>query len=473
MNNRSTRRCIAVGGIAVTIVVAASTRSALTTQRRPVLTTATGEDVVAAANNQASAPSAARDRLDTFDERIAGNAAAMLERGRWIFRFDTFGDEVFWGGTLRLHEAIEGTRFGGVGAGLAPAAALALGLKVDAEALSPATLNAIGQGRVDLNDPAVTLSLLAANAVVGVTAARNRTGGLASVGIQCSLCHSTVDNAVAPGVGRRLDGWPNRDLNVGAVIALAPDLSAVATLLQTDQATVRAVLGSWGPGKFDAQLFLDGKAFRPDGRSGATLLPAAFGLAGVNLHTYTGWGGVSHWNALVANLEMHGQGTFIDPRLDDAIRFPVAARARFGHVRHDPDLTTSKLPALQFYQLSIPAPAPPGGSFDPRAARAGKAVFTGAGRCATCHVAPLFSEPGWNLHTAAEIGIDDFQSSRSPDERYRTTPLAGLFARQKGGFYHDGRFADLRAVVTHYNQTFNLNLSDQMTNDLIEYLKSL
>ena len=200
------------------------------------------------------------------------------------------------------------------------------------------------------------------------------------IGIQCALCHSTVDNSVAPGIGRRLDGWPNRDLNVGAIVALAPDLSAVADLLQTDQPTVRKVLNSWGPGKFDAELFLDGKAFRPDGKSAATLLPAAFGLAGVNLHTYTGWGGVSHWNAFVANLEMHGKGTFVDARLDDPLQFPVAARAGFGHVRNDPDLITAKLPALQFYQLSIPAPDPPPGTFDARAARAGKAVFNGAGR---------------------------------------------------------------------------------------------
>ena len=402
-----------------------------------------------------------------------GPALAMLERGRRIFRFDTFGDEAFWGGTLRLHEAIEGSRFGGVGPGLSPAAALGVGLKVDAEALSASTLDAIRRRRVNLNDPAVTLALLEANAVVGVSAKRGRDGGLQSVGIQCALCHSTVDNSVAPGIGRRLDGWPNRDLNVGAVIALAPDLSAVADLLQTDQATVRAVLASWGPGRFDAQLFLDGKAFRTDKKTAATLLPAAFGLAGVNLHTYTGWGGVPHWNAFVANLEMHGQGTFIDSRLNDPVRFPVAARAGFAEVRNDPDLTTSKLPALQFYQLSIPAPKPPRGSFDAQAARAGQAVFNGAAKCATCHVPPIFTEPGWNMHTAAEIGIDDFQSLRSPDERYRTTPLGGLFTRQKGGFYHDGRFPDLRAVVDHYNSAFSLNLSEQQKRELIEYLKSL
>jgi hypothetical protein len=430
--------------------------------------TAVGASQLADVASQASG-----ERVNAVDETIRRNAERMLEDGRRIFRFDTFGDEAFWGDTLGLHRAIEGERFGGVGTGLSPAAALGLGLKVDAEALPPDVVNAIRRGRVNLNDPAVTLFLLDADAVVGVTARRDNTGGLRSVGIQCALCHSTVDNSVAPGIGRRLDGWPNRDLNVGAIVALAPDLTVVADLLQTDQATVRTVLNSWGPGKFDAELILDGKAFRPDGKSAATLLPAAFGLAGVNLHTYTGWGGVSHWNALVANLEMHGKGTFVDARLDDPLRFPVAARAGFGHVRNDPDLITSKLPALQFYQLSIPAPKPAAGSFDPASAENGKAVFNGAGRCATCHVPPLFTEPGWNMHTAEEIGIDDFQASRSPDQRYRTTPLGGLFTRQKGGFYHDGRFADLRAVVEHYNQVFSLNLTEQAKRDLIEYLKSL
>jgi hypothetical protein len=416
---------------------------------------------------------AANKPAKTFDAVIRQNGDRMIEKGRQIFRFDTFGDDAFWGDALKLHQAIEGERFGGIGPGVSPSTALAVGLKLDAEALSPDVLNAIRHGGVNLSDPAVTLALLDANAVVGVTAHRDYSGGLRSFGIQCALCHSTVDNSVAPGIGRRLDGWPNRDLNVGAIIALAPDLSAVADVLQTDQGTLRTVLNSWGPGKFDAQLFLDGKAFRPDGKSAATLLPAAFGLAGVNLHTYTGWGGVSHWNALVANLEMHGKGTFIDARLDDEMRFPVAARAGFGHVRNDPDLITEKLPALQFYQLSIPSPAPADSTFDAHAAEAGRAVFNGAAQCSTCHVPPLFTEPGWNLHTAEEIGIDDFQSSRSPDRRYRTTPLAGLFTRQKGGFYHDGRFANLRLVVDHYNQAFNLNLSEQAKKDLIEYLKSL
>jgi hypothetical protein len=413
-----------------------------------------------------------RRLVDTFDDVIVGNAEQMLRQGRQTFRFDTFGDEAFWGDALKLHLALAGEHLGGVGPGVSPATALAVGLKVDAEALPADVLQAIRHGRVNLNDPAVTLALLDANAVVGVTS-RGHGGALASVGIQCALCHSTVDNSVAPGIGRRLDGWPNRDLNVGAIIALAPDLSSVADLLQTDQPTVRSVLNSWGPGKFDAQLFLDGKAFRPDGKTAATLIPAAFGLAGINLTTYTGWGGVSHWNAFVANLEMHGKGTFVDSRLDDPLRFPVAARAGFGHVRNDPDLITSKLPALQFYQLSIPAPIPAHGTFDSKAAANGKMLFNGAASCSTCHVPPLFTEPGWNMHTAAEIGIDDFQATRSPDQRYRTTPLAGLFTRQKGGFYHDGRFADLRAVVDHYDRLLNLNLNDGQKRDLVEYLKSL
>jgi hypothetical protein len=240
-----------------------------------------------------------------------------------------------------------------------------------------------------------------------------------------------------------------------------------------DEATVRTVLISWGPGKFDAALLLDGKAFRPDGKSGATLLPAAFGLAGVNLHTYTGWGSVTHWNAFVANLEMGGRGTFYDPRLADTNTFPVAARNGFWNVRHSPDLVTSKLAALQFYQLAIPAPKPPRDSFDATAAERGKAAFNGKANCASCHVPPIFTEPGWNLHTPAEIGIDDFQANRSPDKRYRTTPLAGLFARNKGGFYHDGRFTNLLSVVEHYNAHFALDLNPSENTDLVEYLKSL
>jgi len=203
------------------------------------------------------------------------------------------------------------------------------------------------------------------------------------------------------------------------------------------------------------------------------LIPPAYGLAGVNLHTYTGWGSVPYWNAFVANLEMHGKGTFYDPRLSDPTQFPVAARAGFGNVRSTPDLITPKLAALHLYQLAIPAPAAPAGSFDATAAARGEALFNDKAGCATCHVPPLFTEPGWNMHTGAEIGIDDFQANRAPDRRYRTAPLRGLWTHTKGGFYHDGRFATLGDVVDHYNATFRLGLSGSDVADLVEYLKSL
>jgi hypothetical protein len=415
----------------------------------------------------------ARLRGVDFDRAIHFNAVRSLVEGRKTFRYDTFGDQDFWGGRLRLHQAIAGADHGGVGPGVSPRQALAVGLKVDVEALPAALVADLRDGRVDLDDPGTTLALLQLDAVVGVKGFFDAGSQLTSVGIQCALCHSTVDDAFAPGIGRRLDGWANRDLNVGAIVALSPDLSYFADLLGVDQATVRAVLNSWGPGKFDAALAFDGKAFRPDGGSGATLIPPAFGLAGVNLHTSTGWGSVTHWNALVAVLEMHGKGTFYDPRLDDAAKFPIAAANGFGNVRSEEDLVTPKLDALHHYQLSIPAPRPPRGSYNHRAAARGERLFSGRADCARCHVPPLFTEPGWNMHTPEEIGIDDFQAMRSPDERYRTAPLKGLWTHQKGGFYHDGRFATLLDVVNHYDTHFSLGLSPAEKAELVEYLKSL
>jgi len=415
----------------------------------------------------------------------------MISEGRHTFRFDTFGDEAFWGDTLKLHNAIKGAALGGVGPGVSPKTALSVGLKVDIEALlSHADTRAERRdggslrerglavlSHVNLDDPAVTVTLLRANAVVGLTGFFDASGGLRSVGIQCALCHATVDDVVAPGVGRRLDGRANRDLNVGAIISLAPNLAPVAELLRVDEDTVRKVVGAWGPGKFDAELFLDGKGFRPDGKSAATLIPPAFGLAGVNLHTWTGWGSVTHWNAFVANLEMHGKGRFFDPRLNDATRFPIAAANGFGdlpHISPDEDLITGKLPALHFYQLSLPAPKPePGKDFDPEAAKRGDEIFGGKAGCNRCHVEPLWTEPGWNMHTGQEVCVDSFQAERAPDGRYRTAPLAGLFSHQKGGFFHDGRFQNLDEVVNHYNSCFSLNLTDQEKKDLIQYLLSL
>ena len=410
--------------------------------------------------------------LTHIDLQIANNALHALHDGRETFRYDTFGDEAFWGDTIKLHQAVQGARFGGVGPGLSPRAALGVGLKVDVNALPRPLLDSLKNGKVDLDDPANTLALLKANAVVGVTGIFSG-DRLRAIGVQCALCHATVDNSFAQGIGRRLDGWANRDLNIGAIINLAPDLSAFATVLQVPESTVRTVLAAWGPGKFDAELILDGKGFRPDGKSAATLIPPAFGLAGVNLHTWTGWGSVTHWNAFVANLEMHGKGTFYDPRLNDAAQFPVAARNGFGNVRNEPDLISSKLPNLHFYQLAIPAPKAPEGSYDQAAAVRGKQLFDNRAKCASCHVAPTFTEPGWNMHTALEIGIDDFQANRAPDKRYRTAPLKGLWTHTKGGFYHDGRFSALRDVVNHYDTHFALRLSEQEKVDLVEYLKSL
>ncbi len=338
---------------------------------------------------------------------------------------------------------------------------------MDVDALPHALIKSLKKGQVDLDDPATTLALLKLNAVIGVTGLFESSGKLRSMGIQCALCHTVVDDSLAPGIGHRLDGWANRDLNVGAIINLAPDLSVLVQVLGVSEPVVRQVLASWGPGKFDAELILDGKAFRPDGKSAATLIPPAFGLAGVNLHTWTGWGSVTHWNAFVATLEMHGKGTFYDPRLNDPIQFPVAARNGFGNVRSDPDLISAKLPALHLYQLAIPAPTPPQGSFDRNAALRGKHVFNNKARCATCHVPPTFTEPGWNMHTPKEIGIDDFQANRAPDKRYRTAPLPGLWTHTKGGFYHDGRFPTLRDVVNHYDAHFGLSLNEQDKGDLI------
>ena len=414
-----------------------------------------------------------KQRLSENDRQINGHAQRMIEEGRRIFRFDTFGSEAFWGDTLRLHEAIAGARNGGVGAGVSPKTALAVGLKVDSDALPEELKQQIRAGWVDLDDPATTLALLKLNAVVGVTGLFDDTGKLRSMGLQCAFCHANVDNSFAPGIGKRLDGWANRDLNVGVIVSLAPNLDPFADLLGVDVATVKKVLTSWGPGRFDAVLDKDGMAFRPDGGQAGTLIPPAFGLAGVNLHTWTGFGSVPYWNAYVAATEMHGSGTFFDARLSDPDQFPVSARSGSANTRGTPDLVSSKLAALHFYQLAIPAPKAPAGSFDQAAAARGKEVFNGKAQCSTCHVPPLFTEPGHNLHSPAEMGIDAFQADRSPTRMYRTAPLAGLWTHQAGGFYHDGRFATLRDVIEHYNRNFRLGLNGQEKGELIEYLKSL
>jgi len=331
----------------------------------------------------------------------------------------------------------------------------------------------IKAGKVNLDDPATTVALLQLDAVVGVKGFFDGKGNLKSVGLRCAVCHSTVDDSFAPGIGKRRDGWANRDLNVGAIVSLAPNLKPFTDLLGVDETTLKKVLSTWGPGRFDAEIDKDGKAMRPDGGQAGTLIPPAFGLAGVNLHTWTGFGSVPYWNAYVAGTEMHGSGTFFDARFTEGNQYPVSAKSGAGNTRSTPDMITAKLAALHFYQLAIPAPKPPKGSFDETAAARGKEIFGGKGKCATCHVPPLFTEPGNNLHAPEEVGVDSFQADRSPTHKYRTAPLAGLWTHQKGGFYHDGRFATLGEVIDHYDTFSKLNLTQQEKGELIEYLKSL
>src|SRR6476660_8142773 len=282
------------------------------------------------------------------DQVINQYAQRMIDQGRQIFRTDTFGSEAFWGDALQLHKAIAGEKNGGVGGGVSPKTALSVGLKVDADALPAALKQQLKDGKVDLDDPATTLALLKLNAVVGVTGLFNRQGNLISMGLQCALCHSTVDDSFAPGIGKRRDGWANRDLNVGAIVSLAPNLQPFTDLLGVDVATVKKVLASWGPGRYDAVLDKDGKAFRPDGKQAGTLIPPAFGLAGVNLHTWTGFGSVPYWNAYVAATEMHGGGAFFDARLANKAQYPVSAKSGSHNLmgRGEADKVTPKLAAL-------------------------------------------------------------------------------------------------------------------------------
>ena len=367
---------------------------------------------------------------------IAPDPRAISE-GRDIFRFDTFGDEQFWTDTLRMHEVIQ--------AAVTPAVALSVGLKVDADALPQEVKSALSAGEVDLNSTATTLALLELNAVVGVQGEVQTVNGrdtLVRVGITCALCHSTVDNSFAPGIGRRLDGWANTTLNPGAIIALSPALTE----------SQKAVYDSWGTGLYDPRFSIDGK-------STPIVLPPAYGLRGVAKETFTGEGPVSYWNAYVAVTQMHGQGNFSDPRLGINI---VQA----------PDLVTSKLAALRDYQLSLNAPKPPDGSFDPAAAGRGRAVFMGAARCATCHVGPLLTDINMGtLHAPSETGMDPRYAARTTQKAYRTTPLRGLF--QHAPYFHDGSAATLDAVVAHYERVLALSLTTQQRHDLVEYLKSL
>jgi hypothetical protein len=353
-------------------------------------------------------------------------------RGQDTFRHDTFGDEAFWTDTLRMHEVIE--------SGISPATALAVGLKVDAEAV-PAELLA----EADLDDPGTTVALLKLDAVVGLHGEVATVDGrdtLVSLGVTCALCHSTVDNSVAPGIGRRLDGWANRDLDPGRILSLSPALQDPA---------VQAVLTSWGPGKYDAY-------WNHDGLNEPTVIPPAYGLRDVALETFTGEGEVSYWNAYVAVTQMHGQGNFSDPRLGIAITA-------------NPDRVTPRLPDLKAYQLSLNAPRPPSGSFDPVAAARGRLVFEGTGRCADCHAGPALTDANERLHLPDETGMSPILAQRATTGRYRTTPLRGAW--QHAPYFHDGSAATLADVVEHYDSYLLLGLTPAQKVDLVEYLKSL
>jgi mono/diheme cytochrome c family protein len=362
---------------------------------------------------------------ENVDQATKENVDKQFSEGQEIFRFDTFGSEAFWTQT-QLHRAIAGEKNGGVGPGVSPKQALALGLKVDMFKVPPGIAAAVATGKANLDDPANTVALLKAGAVVGVKGIFEG-DRMTGIGITCALCHSTVDDKLQPGIGRRLDGWANRDLNVGAIVAAAPELS------------------------------FDGKALRPDGKPAATLIPSAFGLLGVNNHTWTGaWGGVTYWNAYVAVTQMGGRGNFSDPRLGI-------------NVTHTPDLVTSKLPALRAYQHSLPAPPPPAGSFDAAAAARGKPLFDRS--CASCHVGGSGTDNNNGvLHPPGDTGVDGAYAARTASKAYRTTPLRGLW--QHAPYFHDGSAATLADVVTHYNRVRTLGLTAEQQRDLVEYLKS-
>ena len=386
----------------------------------------------------------------------ADQTAATSEReratreggGQAIFRFDTFGDEQLWTDVLRMHEVIPTVD---------PATALAVGLKVDVEALPVEVIAALQAGQVDLTDPAVTVELLRLNAVVGVKGTVDDSGQLKKVGVTCALCHSSVDNSFAPGIGKRLDGWANTDLNVGAIVALSPAL---------DDAT-KAEFRSWGAGKYDPRHHaFDGINIIPlNSPSRPIVIPPIYGLKGVGFETFTGDGPISYWNSYVGVGQMGGRGNFSDPRIG-------------LFIKQTPDLVTPKLAALLDYQLSLRSPNPPSRRFNRKAAARGKDLFGSQARCSTCHQSPNFTDvlSGPDravpfLHDPAEVGMDPAYAARSATGRYRTTPLRGLL--QHPPYFHDGSAPDLSSVVNHYDTLMGLNLTAAQKADLIEYLKSL
>jgi hypothetical protein len=377
------------------------------------------------------------------------SVTAQPRDGRQIFRFDTFGDEQLWTETLQMHTVVPS---------LSPRAALGLGLKVDVEALPPSVVNAVTANPALLDSPAVTMQLLALDAVVGVIGRVGAGDTLDSIGITCALCHSTVDDSFAPGIGRRLDGWPNRSLKVGEILASSPVLTDAQ----------KAVYRSWKPGFYDPRLTaFNGESFvQQNPTTFPVVIPPAYGLRGLEFETFTGDGSISYWNAYVGITQMGGHGDFDDPRIPLTID------------QDPPDQVTPKLPALLAYQLSLRAPDPPKGSFNVVAAQRGRHLFNGQARCDACHTPPHFTDVVRGsrrdvpfLHSPSETQMESEYASRSVTGQYRTTPLRGIW--QHPPYFHDGSAADLLAVVNHYNQALSLGLSDAQKADLVEYLKSL
>ena len=395
----------------------------------------------------------------------------LVALGKEIFRHDTFGDEAFWSGVLELDKAILGDANGGFGPGLSPSTALSIGLKVDATALPQSVVDGINDGSVDLDDPLTTAALLNLDAVVGVKGNFDNTGNLISAGITCALCHSNVDDSFAEGIGNRLDGWANNELNVGAILGFINNAS-LADILKVDQATFNGVVNNWGPGRFAPVLLMDGKVTKPNGDLATLIIPPAYGLQGVEKETYTGWGEISYWNRFIGVLDMGGLGSFSDPRLNDPNKFPLAVeRGLFDVTSTENLINDDKLEALLQYQLSLLSPKPDPSTYNEQAAIRGKIIFEGKANCVSCHAGAAFVDNV--LHTPESIGIDDFEANRSPTGMYRTPPLRGLFAKQSSGFYHDGRFASLNDVVEHYNNHFQLELTSKEKLDLVEYIKAL
>lgn len=395
-------------------------------------------------------------------DRQSSNEAALIKQGQWVFRFDTFGDQIKWTDQLHMDKVIGGDPAMGL-PGVSPATALAVGLKVDVDALPASIQQGILNGSINLKDPAVTVALLKLNAVVGLQGTVRSANGvdqLTQVGVTCALCHSTVDNSFAPGIGHRLDGWPNQQLNPGAIIALSPALTAAQ----------KAQLNSWGPGKYDPRWNLDGL-------NTPTVIPPAYGLKGVHRVVFTGEGpNLSYWNRYVAVTQMGGQGVFSDPRVGThldpgTVGLLPGWKPGVSVANGSKDMVSAALPALQAYQLSIAAPPPPAGSFDPAAARAGKVVFREAG-CAGCHSGPALTDANVRLHPpTATPAPDKLYAYRSATGMWRTSPLHGLW--QHPPYFHDGSAATLADVVAMYDKKLNLKLTPRQQSDLVQYLKSL